>query len=96
MNINKSSGKVSHLEKLINKLMILIFLIQLLLSIIAAAISSIFYHYQFGGNLQNYIIFDSNYNTITAGVFSFFSYFISSAIHKYIKIYINTIVVFHF
>jgi phospholipid-translocating P-type ATPase (flippase) len=74
MNINKSSGKVSHLEKLINKLMILIFLIQLLLSIIAAAASSFFYYYTFNKNLQTYIIFEDNFNSIYSGIFSFFSY----------------------
>jgi phospholipid-translocating P-type ATPase (flippase) len=76
MNINKSSGKTSHLEMTINKLMILIFLIQILLCVICALISSYTYSVKFKDGLQDYVKFQSFYNPIVAGLISFFSYFL--------------------
>ena len=72
LNINKSRGKTSHLEMTINRLMILIFCIQVTLCILCAVGSSYFQYYHF--SIQKYIIFPDIYNTSIAGITSFFSY----------------------
>jgi len=86
LNINKSSGKRSHLEILINKLMLLIFAIQLSLCIFCAVGCSLMFNSTFyrGANAldskQSYIKFTNEspsawvYNTYYAGFTSFFSY----------------------
>jgi magnesium-transporting ATPase (P-type) len=87
LNINKSNGKTSHLEMLINKLMILIFGIQLSLCIFCAVGASLMFNTTFyrdnvaSQNKQRYIKFGYDtttsvigYNSFYAGFTSFFSY----------------------
>jgi len=87
LNINKASGKSSHLEMLINKLMILIFCIQVCLCIICAIGASFKFMDSFyraktqGENKQSYIIFlnekdikNGSYTSLNAGFSCFFSY----------------------
>lgn len=86
MNINKSHGKTSHLEMLINKLMVLIFSIQLSLCVFCAVGASLMFKYTFyrgpsAPSKQSYLKFTDesetsliNYNSFYAGFTSFFSY----------------------
>lgn len=80
LNINKSNGKTSHLELLINKLMILIFCLQVCLCVVCAVLSSFFFHnnlrvdVSLGIEYQKYLTFEENYNWFIAGITSFFSY----------------------
>jgi len=89
LNINKSNGKSSHLELLINKLMILIFCFQLSLCLVCAILSSLMFSSTFFRsisnpllNKQSYIIFvdetvsSNGYynNSFYAGLTSFFAY----------------------
>lgn len=87
LNINKANGKSSHLEMLINNLMILIFAIQFCLCVFCAVGSSFMFRDTFyrgnstTGNKQSYIYFTDgsqstiiSYTSFYAGLTSFFSY----------------------
>ena len=72
LNINKANGKSSHLEMMINRLMILIFCIQVILCIMCASGSS-YYHYNYFKDIS-YLEYDTSLNSFIVGLISFFSY----------------------